>query len=187
MLVFASISHAGTTAPARRFATPDEAVAALRLATAIADQQTLREIFGPGVEDLVNPDRIQATNEVMTFSSAIAQTNHLVRVSDNLLLLEVGDDSWPFPVPLVKSDGGWFFDTNSGKDELLSRRIGKNELGVLPVMRAYVTRNASTPVAITNGDGVLEYAQRLVSFLRAKKMGFTGRRRSKVTRVPLGL
>ena len=154
----------GTTAnPARRFANPDEAVTALRLAPAAADQQTLRDIFGPGVEDLQNPDRIQATNEVMTFGLAIAQTNHLVRVSDNLLLLEVGDDSWPFPVPLVKGDGGWFFDSYSGKDELLSRRIGRNELSVLPVMRAYVDAQREYAGSDHNGDGVLEYAQRLVS------------------------
>src|SRR5262249_29254494 len=109
------------------------------------------------------PDRIQATNEVKTFSSALAQTNHLERVSDKLVLLEVGDDLWPFPVPIVKKDGGWVFDTEAGKDVLLSRRIGKNELATLPVMRAYVDAQREYASTDHDGGGVLEYAQRLVS------------------------
>src|SRR6185369_10394775 len=75
----------------------------LRLATAAADTNALRVILGPGSEDLQNPDRIQATNELKTFSSALAETNHLVHVSDRLVVLELGDDLWPFPVPLVKT------------------------------------------------------------------------------------
>jgi hypothetical protein len=147
----------------RVFASPEAAVESLRLATTIPDTNALREIFGPGSEDLQNPDRIQATNELNTFSSALAQTNHLVRVSDKLVLLEVGDDLWPFPVPIVKKDGGWVFDTDVGKDELLSRRIGKNELGTLPVMRAYVDAQREYASTDHHGGGVLEYAQRLVS------------------------
>jgi len=163
-LAFPSATHAGNSAnTARRFASPEEAVAALRLATTAADTNALKDIFGPGAQDLQNPDRIQATNELMTFSSALAQTNHLVRVSDTLVMLELGDDLWPFPVPIVKKDGGWFFDTDAGKDELLSRRIGKNELATLPVMRAYVDAQREYAGVDHNGDGVLEYAQRLVS------------------------
>src|SRR6185369_4495043 len=135
----------------------------LRLATAAADTNALRVILGPGSEDLQNPDRIQATNELRTFSSALTETNHLVHVSDTLVILEVGDDLWPFPVPIVKTNGGWFFDTEAGKDELLSRRIGKNELATLPVMRAYVEAQSEYARTDHDGDGVLEYAQRLVS------------------------
>jgi len=153
-------SGAGT---GKIFASPEEAVAALRLATAAADTNALRIILGPGSEDLQNPDRIQATNELKTFSSALAETNHLIHVSNTLVVLELGDDLWPFPVPIVKKDGGWFFDTDVGKDELLNRRIGKNELATLPVMRAYVDAQREYASSDHDGDEILEFAQRLVS------------------------
>ena len=155
-----AMSGAGT---GKIFASPEEAVAALRLATAAADTNALRVILGPGSEDLQNPDRIQATNELKTFSSALAETNHLVHVSNTLVVLELGDDLWPFPVPIVKKDGGWFFDTNVGKDELLNRRIGKNELATLPVVRAYVDAQREYASSDHDGDEILEFAQRLVS------------------------
>ena len=117
----------------------------------------------PASEDLQKPDRIQATNELKTFSAALTQSNHLVHMSDKLVVLEVGDDLWPFPVPIAKKDGGWFFDTDTGKDELLNRRIGKNELAALPVMRAYVDAQREYASSDHDGDGILEYAQRLVS------------------------
>jgi hypothetical protein len=163
-LVFPSATHAANTSTTgRKFATPEEAVAALRVATATADTNALRDVLGPAAEDLENPDRIQATNELESFSTALSETNHLDRVSDNLVILEVGDDLWPFPVPIAKQDGGWFFDTDTGKDELLNRRIGKNELATLPVMRAYVDAQREYASSDHNGNGVLKYAQRLVS------------------------
>jgi hypothetical protein len=154
---------ANTTNTAQRFATPEEAVAALRAATASPDTNALREILGPAGEDLMNPDRIQAANELKNFSTALAQTNHLVRSSDKLVILEVGDDFWPFPVPIAKNGGGWYFDTETGKDELLNRRIGNNELATLPVMRAYVAAQREYASTDHEGKDVLEYAQRLVS------------------------
>jgi len=147
----------------RKFTTPEEAVAALESATAKADTNALRAVLGPSAEDLVNPDRTQAMNELKTFSSALDQTNHLVRVSDTFIVLELGDDLWPFPIPIVKKDGGWFFDSEVGKDELLNRRIGKNELATLPVVRAYVDAQREYASSDRDGDEVLEYAQRLVS------------------------
>jgi len=153
--------NAGNTG--KRFASPEEAVAALRLATAAADTNALRDILGSGAEDLQNRDRIQARTELKTFSSALTETNHLVHVSDRRVILEVGDDLWPFPVPIVKSDGGWFFDTDAGKDELLNRRVGKNELATLPTMRAYVDAQREYASNDHDGDEVLEFAQRLVS------------------------
>jgi hypothetical protein len=161
---FAFAKDAGTTHQAgKRFGSPEEAIAALRVATDAADTNALRDVLGPGAEDLQNPDRIQATNELKTFSSALAAKNHLVRVSDTRVLLEVGDDLWPFPVPIVKEAGGWFFDTDAGKNELLNRRVGKNELSTLPVVRAYVDAQREYASSDHDGDGVLEYAQRLVS------------------------
>jgi hypothetical protein len=149
--------------PARKFATPEEAIAALDSATSSADTNALRSILGPAADDLQNPDRTQAMTELKAFSSALDQTNHLNRISDTFVVLELGDDLWPFPVPIVKKDGGWFFDTEVGKDELLNRRIGKNELSTIPVMRAYVDAQREYAGSDHDGDDVLEYAQRLVS------------------------
>ena len=147
----------------KRFATPEEAVAALQSATSTADTNALRIVLGPAAEELQNPDPIQAKNELKSFSSALAATNHLLHVSDARVVIELGDDLWPFPVPIVKKSGGWFFDTDAGKDELLSRRIGRNELATIPVMRAFVDAQREYASSDRDGDEVLEYAQRLIS------------------------
>ena len=147
----------------KRFATPEEAVAALRSAAASADTNALRAILEPDSEDLQNPDRIQAKNELANFNAALAEKDHLVRSSDTFVILELGYEMWPFPVPIVKKDGGWYFDTEVGKDVLLNRRIGKNELSTLPVMRAYVDAQREYASADRDDSEVLKYAQRLVS------------------------
>ena len=147
----------------RKFPSVEEAVASLRQATALADTNALRAILGTAADDLQNPDRIQSTNELRTFNSALNRTNRLVRVSDSFVVLELGEDLWPFPVPIVKKDGSWFFDTEVGKEELLNRRIGNNELAALPALRGYVEAQREYSATDHDDDEVLEYAQRLVS------------------------
>ncbi len=148
---------------ARAFATSEEAVAALVAAVKTRDPQSLRPLFGPAVESLVNPDRVQATNEFTAFVAALDQTHRLVREATGKCVLEVGATFWPFPIPLVQRGGQWFFDTEAGKEELLNRRIGRNELAVLGVMRAYVDAQREYASRDRDGDAVLEYAQRLAS------------------------
>jgi hypothetical protein len=147
----------------KAFATPQDAVSALSLAVMSHNVGDLREIFGPQAEDLQNPDRVQATNELDAFSDALNETNRIVRESDTNCELEVGENLWPFPVPIIKKDGKWFFDTATGKDEILNRRIGRNELDVLESMRAYVDAQREYASKYRNGSEVLEYAQRLAS------------------------
>ena len=127
------------------------------------DTNALRVIFGPAAEDLENPDRVQATNDLNEFVSAFNQTNRIVRESDSKCVLEMGNDFWPFPVPLVKQDGHWFFDTAAGKEELLNRRIGRNERLTLQSVRAYVEAQREYAAKDRDGDEVLEYAQKLMS------------------------
>jgi hypothetical protein len=150
------------------FATPEEAVSALVRATTAQSGDALRAIFGPAAADLQNPDRVQATNEFNAFTTALNATNRLVRESDTKYVLEVGTSLWPFPVPIVKKDGRWFFDTEAGEEEVFCRRIGKNELATLAVMRAYVNAQREYATRDRNGDEVLEYAQRLGSTPGAK-------------------
>jgi len=148
---------------ARMFATPEEAVAALLAAANKSDTNALWAIFGPALEEIQNPDRVQAAEDLKEFTSAINQGRRLVRLSESRSILELGDNAWPFPVPLAKKDGRWFFDTEAGKDELINRRIGRNELEVLQVMRAYVEAQRDYAGKDRDGDDVLEYAQRLAS------------------------
>src|SRR5215831_15297941 len=163
LIGFAGSALGATGETGRLYATPQEAVDALKAATASGDTNALRKIFGSTAEDLLNPDRVQATNEIKSFSQALMQTNSLRKVSEREMALEVGDDLFPFPVPLVKTNGGWYFDTEVGKDELLTRRIGRNELATIPVMRAYVDAQRDYASLDRDGDDVLEFAQRLVS------------------------
>ena len=83
--------------------------------------------------------------------------------SDAKCVLEVGTNSWPFPVPIVKKNGQWFFDTEAGKDEILNRRIGKNELATLEAVRAYVEAQREYASKDRDGDEVLKYAQKFIS------------------------
>ena len=163
LIGFAGSAFGATGETGRLYASPQEAVDALKAATAAGDTNALRKIFGPTAEDLLNPDRVQATNETKSFGEALMQTNSLRKVSDHQIVLEVGDDLWPFPVPLVKTNGGWYFDTEAGKDELLTRRVGRNELSTIRAVRAYVDAQRDYASIDRDGDEVLEYAQKLVS------------------------
>jgi hypothetical protein len=145
------------------YAAPEAAITDLEAATSRADTNALKAIFGPTSEALLNVDRVQATNDLEAFNSALVATNHFVRVSDKKLVLEVGEDLWPFPVPLVKATGGWRFDTEAGREEIINRRVGRNELGVLAAMRAYVDAQREYASEDRDGDQVLEYAQKLAS------------------------
>jgi len=147
----------------KTFTTPEEAVAALVAAANAEDTNAFRVIFGPLATDIENPDRVQAANELSVFNAAAKQRQHIARESDFKCVLELGDSSWPFPVPIVKRDGKWFFDTEAGKEELVNRRIGRNELSTLQTVRAYVEAQRDYASKDRDGDQVLEYAQKFKS------------------------
>ena len=86
----------------------------------------------------------------------------------------MGNHEWPLPIPIVKTRAGWYFDTARGKEEILNRRIGKNELNVIKVMQAYVDAQHEYVRNDWNANGVVEFAQRLVSTEGKSKMVFTG-------------
>jgi len=147
----------------KTFATPEAAVAALAGAVNATNRAELHAIFGPAADDLVNPDAVQAANEFARFAAALGETNWLARESDTRRVLELGSDPWPFPVPIVQKDGRWFFDTAAGKEELLDRRIGRNELETLTVVRACVQAQREYASRERDGSEVLKYAQKIVS------------------------
>ena len=153
----------GAAGIGKTFVTPEEAVSALAAATRAKDTNALRVLFGPAAADLQNPDHIQATNDLIEFTTAFNQAQRIVRKSDSQCVLYVGENSWPFPIPIVKKDGQWFFDAEAGKDELLNRRIGDNELSTLEAVRAYVEAQREYAAKDRDGDEVLEYAQKFNS------------------------
>jgi hypothetical protein len=147
----------------QRFATPEDAVSALTAATATKDTNAMHAIFGPAAHDLVSPDVVQATATFEKFAQNLTEKVTIIRESDSKATLQLGADRWPFPIPLVKQDEQWFFDTEAGREEILNRRIGRNEIGVIHVCHAYVDAQREYASEDRNGDGILEYAQLLRS------------------------
>lgn len=147
----------------KTFPTPEAAVAALVAAASAEDTNAFRVIFGPVGVEIQNPDRVQAAAELSEFNAAVNQHQRLVHESDAKCVLEIGTNAWLFPVPIVKRNDQWFFDTEAGKDEILNRHIGKNELATLQAVRAYVEAQREYASKDRDGDQVLEYAQKVSS------------------------
>jgi len=145
------------------YKTPDEAVAALQKAASEKDTTQLRAIFGPEVENISNPDPVAATNEVATVAKAMSEYKHLVKAADDRMILEYGPDKTWFAVPLVKTNGKWYFDTEAGEEELVNRRVGRNELDTLDAIRTYVAAQREYAMVDRDGDEVLEFAQKFAS------------------------
>ena len=147
----------------QRFSSSDDAIKALAAAGRDKDTNALNTIFGPGLRDLISADPIQASNGLATFSRRITERAVGVPASDNRIVLNMGYDAWPFPIPLVKADGQWFFDTAAGREEILNRRIGRNELDTIRVCNAYVEAQRQYASIDQKGDGIIQYAQHLRS------------------------
>lgn len=134
--------HADETSPnpaQQLFSSPAEAVKALQAATQGKDTAALNEIFGPEVRELLTGDQVQDANNAQRFATAMAQSCNLVHEGDGKIILEVGTNDWPMPIPLVKTNSQWFFDTADGKEEIINRHIGRDELHAIGVCRAYVS------------------------------------------------
>jgi hypothetical protein len=147
----------------QRFASPEAAVAALVVAAQAKDTNALHSIFGPEGRDLVSPDAVQAGNSFSNFVRRLTWKAYLVRNSQSNILLQIGADAWPFPIPLAQAGGQWFFDTAAGREEILNRRIGVNELAAIRVCLAYVDAQREYASQPRQADDVLEYAQHLRS------------------------
>jgi hypothetical protein len=145
----------------RSFATPDEAVGALRAATQAQDKRALRQIFGPEFARLLTGDAVQDAKNADRFAAAVAQACKPVPDGQDTITLEIGTNDWPMPIPLVKSDGRWQFDTAAGKNEIIARHIGKDELHAIGVCRAYV--KAQMEYANLNAGPESSYAQQFRS------------------------
>ena len=113
--------------------------------------------------EISSGDETQDQADLERFSQRLAQAADLSREGDARVILQVGPERHPFPIPIVREDGKWYFDTDAGKEELLNRRIGDNEINTIRVCRGYVAAQREYLLDDHDGDGVMEYAQRLAS------------------------
>jgi len=145
------------------FVSPDAAVDALIEAAVADDPDALRRVLGPEIEELRSSDPVADAQERQAFAEAAVESAKIDESGDDRAVLVIGADDWPFPIPLVKDAAGWRFDTQAGADELMSRRIGSNELTTIDVLRELVEAEHEYQAVDRDGDGVRAYAQRLLS------------------------
>jgi hypothetical protein len=155
----------GQTLNQTRFATPEEARQALIEAAKTKDRTAHAAIFGPETqEQMLSGDDVQDNREMEEFAAAVEKSVKLEKVSDTKFILTIGEKNWPFPIPIVKEEGQWRFDTQAGLEEIWNRRVGENELSTILACRAYVLAQWEyfTQEDVDN-DGVAEYAQKFMS------------------------
>ena len=148
------------------FATPDEAAKALIKAAEEFDLPALMEVLGPDGQDLVSSgDPVQDKNYILAFAARAKEKNSVALdpSNPNRAILSVGDEDWPLPVPMVKKAGKWRFDSRAGRNEVLFRRIGANELNAIQVCRGFVEAQLEYASDVHDDSGIHQYAQRLIS------------------------
>lgn len=147
----------------KMFASPEEAVSAFVTAVRNNDDKEFVTIFGPHGKALFSSgDPVSDKNGREQFLKVYDEKNALVAQGEDTIL-EIGDQQWPFPIPLVKKGDAWFFDTVQGKEEILNRRIGRNELDSIQVCLAIVDAQREYAMNDHNADGVASYAEQFRS------------------------
>jgi len=148
------------------FKTPEAAAEALIVAAENFDVPALTQIFGPdGVDLVVSEDQVSDRNTAAGFAAQARTKTLVTRDPDNkkVAVLSVGAEDWPLPIPIVKTSGKWRFDTAAGRDELLYRRIGSNELDAIEICLGYVEAQHEYAYVKREGSLVNQYAQRIIS------------------------
>lgn len=146
------------------FASPDAAVAALITAIRGDETDSIVKILGPDSRNLVySGDAVADDNARNRFVSTYDKAHKIQLEGLDKAVLLLGGKNWPLPIPLVKQGGVWRFDTRAGEEEILNRRIGRNELGAIQVSRAIVDAQRDYAARIGAGNGIVEYAQHFVS------------------------
>jgi hypothetical protein len=157
---------AAVTLPAKTFDSPQQAADALVDAARKFDVGALSEIFGPGGEDIVfSGEFAQDRQHALDFAAKAGEKKSISvdpRTAARAFLI-IGNEDWPFPVPLVKKGLKWSFDSPAGRSELLYRRIGANELDAIGVARGYVEAQHEYALQPHSGYDVNQYAQRIIS------------------------
>jgi Protein of unknown function (DUF2950) len=148
------------------FKTPEAAVEALVAAAEKFDVTALKEILGPdGVDLVVTDDPVLDKNQAAAFAAQARVKSAIVRDprQPGRAVMTLGAEDWPAPIPLVKGSGGWRFDTKAGREEVLFRRIGQNELSAIQICRGLAEAQHEYASEKRDGATVNQYAQRIVS------------------------
>jgi Protein of unknown function (DUF2950) len=164
------VGTAGTVVATRQFTTfdsPERAADALVAAAAKYDVNALEQLFGPQFRNVVLSGESAQDRQRAAEFVAKAEEKKQVSIIDpktrTRALLLVGNDDWPFPIPIVKRGTRWSFDTAAGRQEILYRRIGANELDAIAISRGYVEAQHEYALKPRNGYDVNQYAQRIIS------------------------
>ena len=169
LLLFAVVAPGqtkpGQVTPAQtRFATPQDAMHALVDAAKANDLDGAAAIFGRAEhQQMLSGDKVEDAAAQREFAAHAGQAATLEKVNDAKYTLLVGTDKWPFPIPIVKEDSQWRFDTKAGLEEIWNRRVGENEIAAISTCRAYVLAQWEYFTGDADNDGVAEYAQKFMS------------------------
>ena len=159
-------SATAATVNQKTFATPKDAADALIDAAANFDLEELKEILGPDGKNLVSSeDSVQDKNRATAFAEKAREKTNVTVDPKNpaRATLSIGNDDWPLPIPIVQKEGRWHFDTKAGREEILLRRIGANELDAIQICRGYVEAQHEYALEKHDGAHVNQYAQRIIS------------------------
>lgn len=164
-LIFVLASPARAADPAQTtFDSPESGVAALVAAVEANDAKALRAILGAHGEKLIRSgDSVADARYREAFVKAYRRANAIDKLNDTRATLLVGKDRWPLPIPLTKANGAWYFDTQKGEQEILDRRIGRNELATIQACLAIVDAQRDYVAKDQDSNGLLEYAAKFVS------------------------
>ena len=166
VLVFATAAcNKHAKASPEVFASPDDAGNALVAAGKSGDKNALLAVLGPNSKDIVSSgDAVEDQSTVEKFVAAYGTMHRWRKMADNIQILLVGADNFAFPIPLKKNAAGqWFFDQAEGRDEILSRRIGRNELAVIDACTSLADAQQEYFSQSHIGDNTKQYAQRFIS------------------------
>jgi hypothetical protein len=148
----------------KTFETPEAAVGALVQALRNNSEKELLALFGPGNAALISSgDEVEDKEQSAKFIQHYDEKNRLENAGERKIILHLGNNDWPFPIPLVKVGKNWRFDTKLGKEEILSRRVGRNELAAIQTCLAIVDAQREYATMDREGDGLLKYAQKFHS------------------------
>ncbi len=169
----------------KTFSSPDEASRALIRAVQAGNEKDLLEIFGPdGKEIISSGDKVEDKKSRDAFAEKYQRMNRLVEEPDGTVRLYVGAENWPMPIPLVNRKDAWYFDTSAGKEEILFRRIGRNEIATIGVLRELVAAQKEY-YSKTQDDSVKQYAQKFISD-QGKHNGLYWNASNRETESPIG-